>query len=348
MRRYRLWLAVLACWTLLAVLFAAQTLVYAAYAGFAVRWSRVTTTALLDWYLWAALTPAIAWLARRAPIVGPRWRRALLVHVPASISVATLKTGIRVAIGHLSPFLATVGFRPLLIAQFHLNLIIYWVIAGLVYGVDYYRKYQERERRASQLEARLAQAQLEVLRAQLQPHFLFNTLHAISTLTRRDPDAADRMIAQLSDLLRLTLDNIGRPTVPIKDEMEFVDRYLAIQQTRFGDRLVVRQRVAPDVLDAQVPSQILQPIVENAIRHGIGPRADGGSLDIAVFGRNGEVVLRVSDDGCGLPTVGAEITSGVGLTNTRARLHEMYGPASQLSLSNAAHGGLVVEIVIPR
>jgi two-component system LytT family sensor kinase len=349
MSRGRLWTVVFGCWTLLALLFATQSLVYFAYSGTAVNSRRVIATTLTDWYLWAALTPAIAWLARRAPIVSPRWRSALLVHVPASIAVAVLKLALRFAIGRVVPLLATLAFPLILIAQFHLNLTTYWVIAGLAHAVDYYRKYQERERRASQLEARLAQAQLEVLRMQLHPHFLFNTLHAISALVRSAPEAAERMIAQLSDLLRLTLDNIGRDTVPVKDEMEFVDRYLAIQQTRFGARLKVTQRVDPDVLDARVPSQILQPIVENAIRHGIGPRAGGGTVDIDVSTRNGDIVLRVSDNGCGLPVAGpAALRPGVGLTNTQARLHEMYGRAARITLSNAVRGGLVAEIVIPR
>jgi signal transduction histidine kinase len=349
MHRLRVWGAVFACWTLLALLFASQTLLYYAYAGNHVSSWRVVAPALADWYLWAALTPAIAWLARRAPIVSPRWPRALLVHVPASIAFAVLKLGLRVGVGRLSPALATPAFRVLVLAQFHLNLITYFVIAGLAHAVDYYRKYQERERRASQLEARLAQAQLEVLRMQLHPHFLFNTLHAISTLVRSDPDAAEQTIAQLSDLLRLTLDNIGREKIPVKDELEFIDRYLAIQQTRFGARLTVRQRVDPGVLDALVPSQILQPLVENAIRHGIGPRAKGGAVDIDVSERHGCVVIRVSDDGRGMPAGGAAaLTLGVGLTNTRARLAELYGPGDHLTLSSDPLGGFVAEIAVPQ
>src|SRR5262245_26862796 len=189
MNRVRVWLLVLACWTMLALLFASQSLLYYAYAGNKISSWRVVVPALADWYLWAALTPVIAWLARRAPIVSGDWRRALLVHGPASIAFATLKLGLRVMLGRMSPLLATTTLQNLMLAQLHLNLITYWVIAGLAHAVDYYRKFRERELRASQLEARLAQAQLEVLRMQLHPHFLFNTLHAISTLVRKDPDA---------------------------------------------------------------------------------------------------------------------------------------------------------------
>jgi len=348
MRRVRVWLAVLAGWTLLALLFASQTLLYYAYAGNRVSSWRIIAPALADWYLWAALTPAIAWLAHRWPIGSGHWGRALLVHVPASIAFAVVKLGLRAAIGHLARPLATMGLTTLLLAQFHLNLVTYWVIVGLAHAIDYYRKYRERELRASQLEARLARSQLDVLRMQLHPHFLFNTLHAISTLVRKDPDGAERTIAQLSDLLRLTLETIGLETLPVKDELEFIDRYLAIQQTRFGSRLAVHQAVDPDALDARVPSQILQPLVENAIRHGIGPRAAGGTLEILVRRGDHHLTLRVRDDGPGLPPGGADaLKAGVGLSNTRARLTELYGPGQHLVLSNDPRGGFAAEITIP-
>jgi two-component system LytT family sensor kinase len=346
MRRARVWLAVLGCWTLLALLFASQTLLYYAYAGNHVNSWRVIAPALADWYLWAALTPAIARLAARAPILPGRWGRAVLVHVPVSIAVAALKLAARVWLGQLWPStLATTTFRNLVMAQFHLNLITYWVIAGLAQAVDYYRKYRDRELHASQLEARLAQAQLDVLRMQLHPHFLFNTLHAISTLVRKDPDSAERTIAQLSDLLRLTLETLGRQKSTVKEELEFVDRYLAIQQTRFGDRLTVRQSIDADALDALVPTQILQPLVENAIRHGIGPRASGGRLEIAVARQNGHLMLRVADDGVGAQSGALE--ERVGLSNTRARLKELYGAGDHLNVSTALGEGFAVAITVP-
>jgi two-component system, LytTR family, sensor kinase len=335
MRRAAVWFAVFACWTLLALLFASQTLLYYAYAGNHVNTWRVVAPALADWYLWAALTPAIAWLARRVPIVSRRWPRALAVHAPVSIAVAMLKLGLRVLVGRLWPTLATMGFGPIVLAQIHLNVITYWVIAGLSQAVGYYR-----------LEAKLAQAQLDILRMQLHPHFLFNTLHAISTLVRKDPDGAERTIAQLSDLLRLTLDTLGRQKSTVKEELDFVGRYVAIQQTRFGDRLVVRQSVDADALDALVPTQLLQPLVENAIRHGIGPRASGGAIDIAIARRNGRLTLRVADDGVGA-SGGGDLIQGVGLSNTRARLAELYGAGQRLVVSSPSGGGFVAAITIP-
>jgi two-component system LytT family sensor kinase len=336
MRRVRVWLAVFACWTLLALLFASQTLLYYAYAGNHVNTWKVIAPALADWYLWAALTPAIAWLARRVPIVSRQWPRALVVHVPVSIALAVLKIGLRVLVGRSWPTLQTMGFGNLMLAQLHLNVVTYWVIAGLAQAVGYYR-----------LEAKLAQAQLDVLRMQLHPHFLFNTLHAISTLVRKDPEGAERTIAQLSDLLRLTLDTLGRQKSTVKDEMDFVGRYLAIQQTRFGDRLVVHESIEPDALDALVPTQILQPLVENAIRHGIGPRATGGRVDIAIARHDGQLRLEVADDGVGATGGTANLQAGVGLSNTRARLKELYGAGDRLVLSTRAPGGFTATITIP-
>jgi signal transduction histidine kinase len=334
MRRAAAWLAVFACWTLLALLFASQALLYYAYAGNHVRTWRVVAPALADWYLWAALTPGIAWLARRVPIVSRRWPRALLVHVPVSIAVAMLKLALRVLVGRWVPSLATMGFGPVVMAQLHLNVITYWVIAGLSQAVGYYR-----------LEAKLAQAQLDVLRMQLHPHFLFNTLHAISTLVRKDPDGAERTIAQLSDLLRVTLDTLGRQKSTVQEEIDFVGRYLAIQQTRFGDRLVVRHLVEPDTLDALLPTQILQPLVENAIRHGIGPRASGGAVEIRISRRGGQLMVRVADNGVG--AAAGSVRQGLGLSNTRARLTELYGAGERLVVSSPAGGGFTVIVTIP-
>ena len=335
---------VAAC-TLLALLFSSQALIYYANAGNRISSWRIIVPALVDWYLWAALTPLIVRIARRWPLVSAR---SLAVHVPASVAIAVLKLAMRAGIGRLARPLQTMGLGSLLLGQLHLNLIAYWVIAGLTHAFDYYRKYRDRELRASQLEARLAQAQLEALRVQLHPHFLFNTLHAISALVRKDPDGAERTIAELSDLLRMTLDNVGRETLPVKDELEFVDRYLSIQQTRFGSRLRVRRDVDARALDALVPTQILQPLVENAIWHGIAPRASGGAIAIAVKRRNGWLTLQVRDDGPGLPAGGASAVSyGVGLTNTRARLHELYGAEASLRLTNADGGGLIAEITLP-
>ncbi|MCA1557757.1 MAG: histidine kinase, partial [Acidobacteria bacterium] len=227
-------------------------------------------------------------------------------------------------------------------------LLIYWVILGIDHALRYYTKYRERELQASQLEARLAQAQLQVLKMQLHPHFLFNTLHAISTLMHRDVEAADRMIARLSDLLRLALDNEGVQEVTLKQELELLERYLEIEQTRFRDRLTVEMRIEPEVLDARVPNLILQPLVENAIQHGITPRRGQGRIEIGARRTNGTLDIYVRDDGRGLAGATDEtVKEGVGLSNTRARLLQLYGGHARFELRCPPEGGTLASLAIP-
>jgi len=205
--------------------------------------------------------------------------------------------------------------------------------------------YREQELAAAQLETQLVQAQLQALQMQLQPHFLFNTLHAISTLMHRDVDAAEKMLARLSDLLRLTLENGSTQTVMLKDELEFLKKYLEIEEIRFADRLTIRTAIAPDALDALVPNLILQPIVENAIRHGIAPRAQPGRVEITARRVDGKLRLEVQDDGPGLrPGNGRE---GLGLKNTRERLARLYQGAHRLELESPPEGGVRVTLEIP-
>ena len=228
-------------------------------------------------------------------------------------------------------------------------MLTYWAILGVSLAVDYYRKYRERELRASQLETRLAEAQLQVLKMQLHLHFLFNTLHAISTLMHRDVEAAERMLTRLSDLLRHSFESVGVQEVSLKQELEFLDRYVEIEKVRFGDRLAVEISVDPELLDARVPNLILQPLVENAIRHGIASRAAGGRIEIEVRRDNGMLDLEIRDNGPGLPAGddGSEGIGGIGLANTRARLKQLYGARHRFELSEAAGGGLAVNLTIP-
>jgi two-component sensor histidine kinase len=225
------------------------------------------------------------------------------------------------------------------------NIPIYWVIVSIVHALTYYRRSQERERRALELEARLADAKLQALRMQLQPHFLFNTLNAISTLVHRDPRAADEMIGNLSELLRATLDT-SEPEIPLRQELDFLDRYLEIQQVRFGERLRIEKEIDAGALEAQVPTLILQPLVENAVRHGIEPHTTPGLVRIAAR-RDGAVLrLRIQDNGAPVKQ-GPKSREGIGLPNTRSRLQEMYGNMGRLTLSSASDGGFTVDLEIP-
>jgi sensor histidine kinase YesM len=235
-------------------------------------------------------------------------------------------------------------YRTFLFINFHFSFALYWAAQGLSHGISYYQKYRERELRASQLEARLAQTQLQVLRMQLHPHFLFNTLNAISELIYKDPEAAERMIADLSDLLRLSLDTVGAQEVPLQQELEFLKKYLEIEQTRFHDRLQLQLEIAPDTLDARVPNMIFQPLVENAIRHGIAPYAAGGRIAIGARRVNGTLHLSVSDNGQGLPE---NLREGVGLANTKARLRHLYGNKHEFALHSTPGQGVTLELAIP-
>jgi LytS/YehU family sensor histidine kinase len=236
-------------------------------------------------------------------------------------------------------------FQELFFLNFDWEMMTYWAIVGLSHALDFHRESQERELTAAQLHTRLAEAQLQALQRQLHPHFLFNTLNTISALMHRDTEAADAMLERLSDLLRLTLDRVGTQHVSLKDELDFLRTYLEIEKTRFGDRLQVHMEVDLDTLDAKVPNLVLQPLVENALRHGIGPKIGGGRVDIIARHEGDMLRLEVRDNGVGLSQ--DAFHKGVGLTNTRSRLEHLYGERQRFECHMPPGGGLVVTLVIP-
>ncbi len=304
------------------------------------------------WYPWLVLAPFVFLVCRRFRFDGETWGWSAAVHLPSSFLFGAAWTLLRWALSYI-PWVdeMPLSLERIAVAHFYLWFLAYWILVGVHEAWRNYRRFTEGELRASQLEARLAQAQLEVLKGQLHPHFLFNTLHAISTLIHRDPDAADEMLAQLSDLLRMTLATVGVQEVPLQQELEFLRRYLDIQQTRFADRLRVVVDVPADTLDVKVPNQVLQPLVENAIHHGVDARRGDGLVEIRARAEGDMLRLEVRDDGPGLrSTPGAApkpAGSGIGLSNTRARLHELYGPKSALELADYPAGGTLVSLLIP-
>jgi two-component system, LytTR family, sensor kinase len=345
------WGLIAAGWTLFALFFASEVVISRAYDGRPLRLGETLVAWLICAYLWLALTPFVLRLARRFPLGRGQGARNLLLHLGASVLFALVQLAAYVFVASLAgleigkrPFLE--AYRGIFVGDFHFDLLTYWAILGLCHALDYYRKYRERELRAAQLETRLAQAELDALRMQLHPHFLFNTLNSISVLMAEDTKAAQRMLARLSDLLRASLENEGAHEVSLKKELEFLESYLEIEQTRFHDRLTVRMEVDPKALDARVPHLILQPLVENAIRHGIAPRAAPGLIEILARRQNGMVQLVVRDNGAGLGPRSIESSlKGIGLANTRARLEQLYGPAHRFELEDA--DGLRVTIAIP-
>jgi signal transduction histidine kinase len=318
------------------------------------------------WYLPALMMPAIVSAARAFPLETGRRVRAIAVHIVGALlfSFAHLVgvLGVRFLLwenGGKSPSATWAQYvQRRSFEQLDWSLMVYAVIVGVSHAVAYYHELQERKLKAAQLETRLVEARLKTLEAELHPHFLFNTLHAISTLVHRDPESADRMISRLSDLLRITFDRSGEPKVSLKEEMDFLQKYLDIEQTRFQDRLTVHVTVDPEALDGEVPRMILQPLVENAITHGIAGRGGGDNVQITAGlsrasdgesrGREGDRLwMQVRDNGAGLH-VGTlkALRTGVGLSNTRARLDCLYGRHYRLELSDK-HGGLSVLIEIP-
>jgi len=352
-RRWVLWGLIYACWLFIALFYTTQAGLQATYAGSSFPWWRVLRTELVHASLWVALTLAILRIDRMFPLDGGAWGRACLVHLVASILFSALHPLALVFIVRLFGWLSSQ--QPLwqickasVVGYFHVNLTFYWGIIGVRYIVANYHRYRDRELKASNLEAQLAQSQLQVLRMQLQPHFLFNALNTISVLMTEDPRAANRTLVRLSDLLRMTLDANGKQVVPLKQEMEILQSYLDIVRTRFHDRLTVRIEVEPAALDAQVPSFLLQPLVENAIRHGVSPHARHGLVEISAR-RDGDTLrLDVHDNGDGLSEDGSGPPAhGMGISTTRARLDQLYGSAHRFEIRNDPEGGARVKLVLP-
>ena len=306
------------------------------------------------WYAWAVLVPGMLWMARRYRFGRHTWPKAAAMHALGVIVFtfmhAVLTIAMRVPIQSYfdrpTGFLAS--FQELFFLYFDWEMMTYWAIVGLSHAIDFHNEAQERELTTAQLQTRLAEASLQSLQRQLHPHFLFNTLHTISALMHRDPEAADAMLAQLSDLLRLTLERVGTQEVALKEELDFLAKYLEIEQTRFGERLQIKLDIHPDTLDAAVPNFLLQPLVENAVRHGIAQKIGGGRVEISARRDGDELVLVVRDTGPGLsPEKRTALYTGVGLANTRSRLQHLFGDRHRFEFDEPAGGGLAVRIAIP-
>ena len=307
------------------------------------------------WYAWALLVPGILWVARRHRFERATWRRATAVHACGVIIFVLVHAVLTVTARDwlAGPFGFRLGswwseFQRLFFLNFDWEMMTYWAVVGLSHALDYHGQAQERALTTAHLETRLAEAQLQALQRQLHPHFLFNTLHTISALMHRDIEAADAMLARLSDLLRLTLDRIGVQEVLLKEELEFLEKYLEIERTRFGDRLAIDMQIEPETLDLGVPNLVLQPLVENAIRHGIATRVGGGRLQIVARRTGNRLWMMVRDNGPGLSKVKLDaFNAGVGVSNTRSRLQHLYPNAHRFEFHEPSDGGLAVTIEIP-
>ncbi|HEX7676953.1 MAG TPA: histidine kinase [Thermoanaerobaculia bacterium] len=320
----------LAVWTLLALLFAAQIRSDAWYAGRVITAWQALVLSVAGWYGWALLSPLVIALARRLGTRG--WR--LLLHLPAALLLTLVKIVATTAILRRAGFAQASMFS---LINVPLNLVTYAAIVAATHGIDTWRRGREAD-------ALLKQARLDLLTSQLQPHFLFNALHSIAELMHSDVDAADRALTRVSELLRASLDAGGRQEIRLAEELALVEKYLEVEQIRLGDRLTTRVDIKPPALDAFVPIFILQPIVENAVRHAVAVRSAPGTIVIAARDEGSELWIDVDDDGGGFA---ADAVERVGLTNTRARLAHLYGHRQRLEIARGAPGGASVRIVLP-
>ena len=342
-------------WTLIGLLFVAWFIIHPSTQT--VSWSQILSE-MGRWYLWALLAPAAYWLTLRFRLD----RRHLLRRLPIHIACGLVITLVYALLDMVKREVLTAVFKaaaggPLVLSfssqwvemlfwGVEYNLLTYICIVSVIHAYLYYEQSRNRAVKTSKLEAQLHLARLDMLKMQLHPHFLFNTLNAISALMHRDVDSADRMITLLSDLLRQSLDKDDRHQVSLKAELDFLESYLEIEQIRFRDRLRVEIDIEKDCFGIQVPRLILQPLVENAIRHGIAMRSSAGLVAIRARRKGNRLLLSVADDGPGL--VGdAPKREGVGLANTRARLVQLYPDEHRIELRRADVGGLEVRLEIP-
>jgi len=330
-------------WTVVGLFFATQIYLLSSESN----WPSALRQAMPRWYIWGALLPGIIWLDRRL-LKRASLSRRLVGHFFLGIGWTFVFIGVtllvrRVMYGVFAPIDSLLFAR-----SFYWDYLIYWLLLGVYIAVDYYRALQARELASAQLEASLSEARLHLLQAQLHPHFLFNTLNAISAFMETDPKVARRMTAQLGDLLRASLDQADQQEIPLTDELALLDNYLAIERMRFEDQLTIDVNAEPDTLDALVPRFVLQPLVENAIRHGITTRAAAGHIAVTATRRENQLVLCVCDDGIGLPADWhIEKNAGIGLSNTAARLRQLYNEQHAFAVENATEGGVYAEITLP-
>lgn len=354
--RWLRWGLGLVAWSALGLSFAVSSFLGSRQNGAQVNWKPIVFGYLSDFIAWGLLSPLVFRLARRFDLRTHLWRN-LFIHLGFSIffSFVVLSVAAVVSWNFGYPNLARnptflLHYRnsALSIFYFHQGLTIYWATLAVAHALRYYRDLRAGEARAAHLSAQLAQAQLQALKMQIHPHFLFNTLNSIAALLHKDIETADRMVARLGDFLRLTLKRSDAQTVSFAQELEFLKCYLEIELTRFADRLTVETEAGPDALAVPVPNLILQPLVENAIRHGIARRTTAGSVAIRAVIRQNRLVMQVEDNGPGLNSKpNGRSEGGLGLRNTRARLEQFYGLDFRLDIAERAEGGVIATVEIP-
>jgi len=341
------WLVGFGAWTALALLATMQTALAFSMRGQPIEWPRLLAWRAIDWYSCALFIPPFLWLVRRAPLERSTWLRRLPMYLGVTMLAAIAKYALLFSLqGVFMGAARSQSFGVVLAGNAISEMMIFWAVVGVLHAVEFYRRYREREALTLELRAQLGQSQLDVLRAQLHSHFLFNVLNAATVLVHRDPDAADAMLTRLGELLRHALRSDPRHETPLREELELLDRYLDIMRTRFGDRLTIRRSIPTAVESALVPTFVLQPLVENALEHGVDRLDGSGTVGIDAARDGDSLVLAVRDNGAG-ERADAHAGLGIGLTNTRARLAALYGDAAALALRPRPNGGTEVVLRLP-
>ena len=352
--RWPRWIFGFCVWSLLGLSFALSSYLGARQDNVQISAKRLFTGYLFDFLLWGTLSPLIFKLSKRFELrkVFPR---NLFIHLGVSVLLSfVVLSGAALLTWYIgypnltrSPTLfALWRSNAFSIYYFHQGLTIYWATVAVAHALHYYRGIREGEARTAHLAAQLAQAQLQALKMQIQPHFLFNTLNSIAALLHKDVETADKMIARLGDFLRMTLNASNAQAVHLEQELEFLKCYLEIQYLRFQDRLSVNFEIDPQSLPVMVPNLILQPIVENAVGHGVAGQTSAGHIIIRSLKQNGRLKVEVEDNGPGLK-LNPNGTSGIGLKNTRARLEQLYGNNYHFEIANSVPSGVIVTLEIP-
>jgi len=329
----------------LALMSVAQTAAWAAYQGRQLPWGRVIAGRLADWYTCLIFLPLLYWVVRRLQARSASWPRTITTLFTASVFVSVAKYAVFLPMQQWLARDKTTTLAGILSGNVIIELMIFWAVIAIMYGFEYYRQFKERERVQLQLERRISVMQLEALRAQLHPHFLFNTLNAIATVLHRDPKRADKAIVNLAELLRAVMEQRNSEEIPLESELNLAKRYLDIMSLRSGDGITVNWSIAPEVSDALVPSFILQPLLENALEHGFSGQPETGHIAVSAVRANDTLRLVVEDDGAGFDS--AETMEGIGLSTTVHRLAELYGNASRVRLERGSSGGSRAIVDLP-
>ena len=353
-RKLLIVLAILAAMTVVAQLTSMQMANQACFLGYPqARWQQFLPFNLLFFYLWGALLPLVFFLCGRLQCYVYRRQFHLLLHALSGFILSLAHMALlyfiatRVVKFSLDPLGTVITFRGFVSRWIYSEMITYLALAALLHLILIYRHYRQQDLRTSRLETELAQAQLQALKMQIHPHFLFNTLNTISSYVYKDQDLAVSMISRLSELLRLTLETGEETEISLGDELAITEKYLAIEQIRFAERLKVSLEIDPQASDQRVPALILQPLVENAVRHGISPQIEGGTIAICARMEKTKLVIEVLNDGQGLRSPCQENGTGIGLKNIRSRLRQRYGEAASLVLSPAESGGCRATLTLP-